>query len=139
MNYHEQLRHPLWQRRRLEVLSAAGFVCVRCGSADRQLHAHHKIYLRGRTLWDYADDLLECLCDECHDLAHAGKGRIDMLLAQHPTSELPAIARLMEGLGRAMTAESPQQRTDAMNALQDELDAIEDFRRGACIAEELAA
>lgn len=131
MNYAEQLKHPHWQRRRLEVLNSAGFTCVRCGNADRQLHAHHKVYIRGRMAWDYPDTLLECLCDACHDKAHEQKDRLDLVVAKHPTSELPVLARLFDRLGAAMTAEHPQQRISAINSLQDELDAIDDYRRGA--------
>jgi hypothetical protein len=131
LTYAEDLKHPLWQQRRLRVLERANWTCQRCGSVDRQLHAHHKVYLRGHRLWDYPDDLLECLCERCHDLAHAQKSRLDLLVAQHPTAALPAINRLVDKLGAVMAANSPAQRIDARNRLQDELDAIEDFKRGA--------
>ena len=96
--YAEQLKHPLWQKRRLEVLQAAGWVCACCGAQDDQLHAHHKAYVKGRLPWDYADDMLECLCDRCHEAAHAQKNRINLQLARHPTSDLPALSRLFDRL-----------------------------------------
>lgn len=130
MSYAEDLKHPRWQERRLRVLEAAGFRCQRCDSNERQLHAHHKVYLRGHRLWDYPDGQLECLCDQCHDAAHAHKERLEVELAKHPTSMLPTITTLMDKLGAVMTAVYPAQRTDAQNALQDELDALEDLQRG---------
>lgn len=130
MSYAEDIKHPRWQERRLRVLEGAGFSCQRCGSNERQLHAHHKVYLRGHRLWDYPDAPLECLCDKCHDLAHAHKERLEVTVAQHPSAMLPVLNKLIDRLGEAMTATSVAQRVDAMNAVQDELDAIEDLRRG---------
>lgn len=134
MAYSDQLKHPNWQRRRLQVLQAADFSCARCGERDKPLHAHHKIYLRGRLPWDYPDELLECLCDPCHAAAHEDKARLDMQVARHPSSYLPTIARLMDRLGQAMTATNESDRADAMNAVYDELDAIQDFERGPGLA-----
>ena len=131
MTYAQQLRHPLWQRRRLQVFQLANFTCVRCGSTSRELHAHHKTYIRDRLAWEYPDNLLECLCDPCHEQAHAQKARLELLIAQRPSSELPVLARLFQKLGQAMSTDEHAIRVDALNALQDELDAIEDLRRGA--------
>ncbi len=139
MSYYEDLKHPLWQQRRLRVFELAAFTCVRCRATESQLHAHHKVYLKGRRLWDYPDDLLECLCDDCHERAHEQKSRLEIMVAQHPTSMLPTITRLMGKLGAAMTATDRMQRVGALNSLQDELDAIEDFRRGPGFIEAPAA
>lgn len=129
--YSEQLKHPLWQRKRLQVLERANWTCQACGATDRQLHAHHKAYIKGRWPWDYADELLECLCDPCHDKAHEHLKRLELTVAQQPSALLPNVVRLMDLLGAAMSATSRAERVDAMNRLQDELDGIEDFRRGA--------
>lgn len=129
MSYADDLKHPLWQRCRLRVLETAGWRCSRCGDDDRQLHAHHKAYIRGRRPWEYPLDMLECLCDECHSKAHAERDLLDLAIAKRPTSEVPALTRLVGRVTAVLTADSPQQRVDAMNALQDELDCIEDDRR----------
>ena len=131
LTYSEDLQHPLWQQRRLRVLDAANWTCVRCGCFTRQLHCHHKAYIPGRKPWDYPDELLECLCNGCHDKAHVQLKRLELTVAKHPTSALPALTKLIEKVAGVMSATDPQQRADARNALQDELDAIEDFKRGA--------
>jgi hypothetical protein len=66
--YHEQLRDPRWQRKRLEILNAADFKCsdAGCGNADNELNVHHSAYLRGVPVWEHPDELLHCLCCECH-------------------------------------------------------------------------
>jgi hypothetical protein len=139
LTYAQQLRHPLWQRRRLEVLQRADFTCERCGSTSTELHAHHKTYIRGRMAWQYPDDLLECLCDPCHDIAHAHKQRLAIQVARRPSSELPILSRIFSNLAEAMDAGGEyQRRVDALNRVQDELDAAEDYRRGAGNAETAA-
>lgn len=69
-SYREQLRHPKWQRRRLERLEAAGWKCADCSDADSELHVHHERYIAGRAPWEYEDALLAVLCDRCHALRH---------------------------------------------------------------------
>lgn len=38
-----------------------------------RLNVHHKIYYRNRHLWDYQDDCLVTLCEECHNYIHSRK------------------------------------------------------------------
>ena len=64
--YSELLKHPLWQKKRLEVLSRADFACEECGDKDSTLHVHHSVYLKGRRPWEYEDRFLQCLCEKCH-------------------------------------------------------------------------
>jgi hypothetical protein len=130
VSYAELLKHPLWQQKRLRVFERAGFACERCGGGDKQLHAHHKTYLRGHLPWDYDDALLECLCDPCHERAHVEKDRLNLVVATQPTSIGAALIRLVPLLAAVRNADSGTQRINALNALQDELDAQEDFRRG---------
>ena len=66
-SYFEKLRDPRWQRRRLEVMQAAGFECEFCGDKDKTFNVHHKYYERGADPWDYPDAALECLCEQCHE------------------------------------------------------------------------
>jgi hypothetical protein len=50
MAYFDLLNDRRWQRNRLDVLDAAGWVCERCDSSDnsQQLHVHHRRYVPGR-------------------------------------------------------------------------------------------
>lgn len=36
-----------------------------------RLNVHHKIYYRNRNLWDYQDDCLVTLCENCHHYIHS--------------------------------------------------------------------
>lgn len=68
--YQEQLEHPQWQRKRLEILSSKGFQCECCRDTEKQLHVHHKRYIKGRDVWDYDNENFLCLCRECHKERH---------------------------------------------------------------------
>lgn len=81
MTYSEQLRHPNWQRKRLDVLNAANFECSNCGDRESTLHVHHKRYVKGRMAWDYAAHELEALCVECHAQQHEHRELLDMILS----------------------------------------------------------
>ena len=71
MTYSEQLKHPNWQRKRLEALNAAEFRCQCCYDAETTLHVHHKRYFKGRMAWEYALAELAVLCESCHEEEHA--------------------------------------------------------------------
>jgi hypothetical protein len=64
--YAEKLKHPKWQKKRLEILNRDRFKCTACHSDDIELHIHHKTYLRGREPWQYENDNLVTLCKFCH-------------------------------------------------------------------------
>lgn len=68
--YQEKLRNPLWQKRRLEVLELCNWRCQICGSRDRTLNVHHKVYIKNHEPWDYEDYLLTTLCEDCHKKQH---------------------------------------------------------------------
>lgn len=36
-----------------------------------RLNVHHKVYFRNRMLWDYPDDCLVTLCENCHHYIHS--------------------------------------------------------------------
>ena len=70
MTYADQLKSPKWQKKRLEILERDNFSCTSCGGKEKQLHVHHGYYEKNILLWDYIDETLHTLCDDCHELAH---------------------------------------------------------------------
>lgn len=66
MTYSQKLLDPRWQRRKSEVQRKANFTCEDCGSTTKTIHVHHSFYIRGKEPWEYDDDLLMLLCDDCH-------------------------------------------------------------------------
>ena len=65
-NYAELLKDPRWIKRRNEILIRDKNTCQGCGCKDKYLHVHHKRYINGLKPWEYDDDELITLCEECH-------------------------------------------------------------------------
>lgn len=84
MTYGEQLKHPFWQRKRLEVLERAEWKCERCYSGELTLHVHHKRYVKGRMAWEYEAGELAALCEECHEIAHEEAVQLGHIFAALP-------------------------------------------------------
>lgn len=151
--YADLLKDPRWQRKRLEVLERANWTCQRCACDSRQLHAHHKRYIKGRKPWEYESDLLECLCDGCHDVVHAELDALEQRIASQPTHMLPALldaveaqignqqikpthprlAGVFDKLGQGLSGFNPTALIDAQNELRDIVDEVRDYQRGACL------
>jgi hypothetical protein len=70
MDYREQIKSPKWQKRRLEILQRDDFTCQICGNKDKTLHVHHTTYIPGRSIWEYPDEMLVTLCEDCHEIEH---------------------------------------------------------------------
>ena len=68
--YSEKLKAPRWQRKRLEILSRAGFECQECLDNSSTLEVHHSYYESQKDPWDYPDESLLCLCKACHSIRH---------------------------------------------------------------------
>lgn len=66
MTYSEKLKDPNWQRKRLEILQRDNFRCRACESKTKTLHVHHSYYIKNRDPWDYDDNVLLTLCEDCH-------------------------------------------------------------------------
>lgn len=88
VSYSDLLRDPRWQRKRLEVMSAAGFACIQCGDTETTLNVHHTHYVKGRKPWEYDASELRCLCEPCHGREH-GKAPTREQLAATATNRRP--------------------------------------------------
>lgn len=91
LSFAEQIRHPAWQKRRLERLEAAGFRCTKCDADDVTLNVHHKHYVKGRMYWEYSDDELSVLCEACHEEEHAILSELKHLMLQLDSTQVHAL------------------------------------------------
>lgn len=64
--YSEKLKDPRWQKKRLEILERDKWTCRICEDTTSTLVVHHRDYLPGKEPWEYPDDLLITLCEDCH-------------------------------------------------------------------------
>ena len=74
-SYDKDLNDDRWKEKREKILKRDGYKCRWCGSIDR-LQVHHKYYNKypdGSRVraWDYPDDALMVLCDDCHKKYHS--------------------------------------------------------------------
>jgi len=72
-NYSELLKHPKWQKKRLEIFERDKFECRSCMANDKTLHVHHINYEDGKKPWQYPDSNLITLCEKCHEVVHSMK------------------------------------------------------------------
>ena len=80
MNYSEQLKSPLWQKKRLEIMQRDNFTCQDCGDTESQLQVHHKSYTYGNNVWEYENDNLITLCETCHSCLTDSKKIIKLII-----------------------------------------------------------
>lgn len=103
MKYSDQLRDPRWQRKRLEIMEAADFACENCGGTDKMLAVHHRLYVKGRKAWEYERELLECLCEDCHQEKHRLQHELNALLLM--SADLEQVIGYAKGI-YAMTTDT---------------------------------
>lgn len=73
-SYKELLQTKEWKEKRDHIIKRDGNKCVFCGS-PYNLQVHHKYYSKypnNRFVdpWNYPDDALITLCDNCHHKVH---------------------------------------------------------------------
>lgn len=85
--WRKMLKHPKWQKMRLEVMERADFKCEKRGcdypsDETNPLNVHHKYYdeeNRWLEPWEYPRGSLQCLCQrhhrEVHGLSHKNEGK----------------------------------------------------------------
>lgn len=87
-DYWKLLQSPLWQKKRLLKLEQANWECSYCGLKDKQLHVHHKQYIKGRMPWEYDDEQLDVLCNDCHESMHEVASVLKELLSYSNQEEI---------------------------------------------------
>ena len=98
LTYAEQLKHPNWQRKRLQTLEAAEWTCEACGAKEESLNVHHKRYVKGRMVWEYEKAELAVLCEQCHREHHSDQQLLQDVLMHAGTHDAAGMAAgLMAG------------------------------------------
>jgi hypothetical protein len=99
-NYAAKLRDPRWQKKRLEIMNRDEWCCQLCFDDESTLVVHHRLYLPNKEPWEYPDELLITLCEDCHnretDYIDIACGYVVDSLKRHFLSN--DIERLAEGI-----------------------------------------
>lgn len=69
-NYLELLKDPKWQKKRLFIFERDNYQCQCCFDKKTTLVVHHKRYDRNKNPWEYENDNLITLCEDCHKIIH---------------------------------------------------------------------
>lgn len=104
VSYYEQLRDPRWQRKRLEVMEAAGWACEKCGETAETFNVHHSYYEKGVMAWDYPNHSLHCLCETCHADAQETLRVLHQLIGHLTLGQIEELVGMAMGL---VIVESP--------------------------------
>ena len=71
-DYLEKLKHPNWQKKRLEIMQRDDFKCCACSDSESTLHIHHLYYEKNNEPWEYPNNSLITLCASCHENEEVG-------------------------------------------------------------------
>jgi ribosomal protein S27AE len=69
LDYKEQLADARWLKKRNEIIERDNYTCQKCG-ATSHLNVHHLSYERNRLAWEYPNEKLITLCEQCHAMEH---------------------------------------------------------------------
>jgi hypothetical protein len=73
MNYYsDQLLHPYWKIKRLQILERDNNECQICIIGE-VLQIHHRRYFKDSLAWEYSNENLITLCRDCHQLFETNK------------------------------------------------------------------
>lgn len=67
MTYKEQLAHPKWQKKRLQIFERDNYICQYCLDTETQLQVHHKYYDLQKMAWEYPNHAYITICKDCHE------------------------------------------------------------------------
>ena len=70
MTYSDKLKDVKWQKRKAEIMARDNWCCRACFAHEGLMHVHHLRYLMYNDPWDYSDDDLITLCEQCHKEWH---------------------------------------------------------------------
>lgn len=70
--YERLLMMKEWKDKRSLIIDRDGGICQQCGST-KDLNVHHKLYIWGRKPWEYSNEDLVTVCNDCHRKIHEEK------------------------------------------------------------------
>lgn len=69
-SYQTLLSDKRWQKKRERILERCFGICENCGAINEFIEVHHCYYRYGRYPWQYPDQSLLGLCQQCHKERH---------------------------------------------------------------------
>lgn len=68
----KKYKNEIWKEFRKDIIESDGYKCTICKRTSNEaiLQVHHKKYIKGRKLWEYASKDCITLCRGCHAIEH---------------------------------------------------------------------
>lgn len=63
--YTTNLLDPRWQLKKADII-LRDKVCQLCHDDSAPLHVHHRVYIKSAQPWEYPNEKLITLCENCH-------------------------------------------------------------------------
>ena len=93
IKFEDQYNHPMWQKKRFEILKRDKWKCRLCDSENNQLHVHHRYYKRGVKLWEYKNTCYITACHSCHEYLHKVQDELNHSLSLIDPMKLECFAK----------------------------------------------
>lgn len=108
--YSQKLKDPRWQKKRLEILERDEWTCQICYDSESTLVVHHRKYLPSTDPWDYPDDLLVTLCEDCHEAERTERPEFEKYLLDVLRNQFFArdILSLTQGFNKLKPLHAPE-------------------------------
>jgi 5-methylcytosine-specific restriction endonuclease McrA len=100
LSYREQMTHPLWIKKRNEILQRDGYACRICGSILHKLEVHHLCYFPDLLAWEYDDELIITVCGKHHTQLTYDMPKISGLIAFECLKKNIDLNTIMDSLKR---------------------------------------
>lgn len=69
-DYQRKLKDPRWNNVRKSILKRDNYTCINCHNDNIKLNVHHTYYDLNLEPWEYDEDSLITLCENCHEEHH---------------------------------------------------------------------
>ena len=132
MDLKDQYKHPLWQKKRLEALEYYGFFCQSCESTEKQLHVHHRSYVKGRMIWEYTAEELDVLCCDCHKSVHEEKDLFNSIITKAEFISYMDLSALVYNFLNPSNPPDEDETQEGLRLFNPALVEIGNFARNSC-------
>ena len=123
-SYSERLQDPRWQKKRLRIMERDKFACRECGNTKNTLNVHHGCYIPGRDPWEYPDNVLRTLCEDCHERTQHVLAAVHSLLGGMSIDELRTAASVLAASGLC-SLDEPRKSEEPERTLEEHLTETE--------------
>lgn len=128
-DFWERYKHPKWQEKKASIIARDGWICQRCYEDCRKtgktVHVHHGYYRRNADPWEYPEDTLFTLCEDCHETVGDAKHDVHLEVARFGPHNLESLVGLLVAL-RELRDFDPSPEQSYEYAIKRVLDCIED-------------